>query len=63
MTLETKVGAFVLGGDRVSWRKIGMGASSATRTQVVSGLNEGDSIALPVEFPLKDGDRVRPVSP
>ena len=58
-----QTGALALAGDRVSWRKIALGASSATRTQVVSGLSEGDSIALPVEFPLKDGDRVRPVSP
>ena len=58
-----QTGALVLAGDRVSWRKIALGASSATRTQAVSGLNEGESVALPVEFPLKDGDRVRPVSP
>jgi len=29
----------------------------------VSGLNEGDSIALPMEAPLKDGDRVKAVYP
>jgi HlyD family secretion protein len=53
--------ALVLTGDRVSSRKISLGASSATRAQIASGLNEGESVALPVEFPLKDGDRVRPV--
>ena len=53
----------VLTGDRVIARKISLGASSATRTQVTSGLDEGESVALPVEFPLKDGDRVRPVYP
>ena len=58
-----QTGALVLIGDRVSWRKISLGASSATRTQVASGLNEGDAVALPVEFPLKDGDRVRPPTP
>ena len=58
-----ETGALVLAGDRVSWRKVTLGASSATRTQVTSGLNEGDWVALPVEFPLKDGDRVRPVYP
>jgi len=57
-----QTGVLVLAGDRVSWRKITLGASSATRTQVTSGLNEGESVALPVEFPLKDGDRVKPVS-
>ena len=32
-------------------------------TNGAAGLNEGDPVALPVEFPLKDGDRVRPVYP
>ena len=58
-----ETGALVLTGDRVSWRKVALGASSATRTQIVSGLTQGESVALPVEFPLKDGDRVRPVYP
>ena len=58
-----QTGVFVLASDRVSWRKISLGASSATRTQVTAGLNEGDAVALPVEFALKDGDRVRPITP
>jgi HlyD family secretion protein len=53
----------VLKGDRVVWQKIELGASSATRSQVVSGLNEGDLVALPVERPLKSEDRVIPVTP
>ena len=59
----SQTGVLVLAGDRVAARKIATGASNATRTQAVSGLNEGDSVALPVEFPLKDGDRVKPVYP
>jgi HlyD family secretion protein len=55
--------AFVLQGDRVSRRKIVIGAGSATRVEVSSGLNEGDSVALPIEAPLKDGDRVKAVYP
>jgi HlyD family secretion protein len=55
--------ALVLTGDRLSSRKVTLGTSSATRTQITAGLNEGDPVALPVEFPLKDGDRVRPVYP
>jgi HlyD family secretion protein len=56
-----QTGVLVLNGDRVNWRKITLGASSSTRIQVVSGLNEGEWVALPVEFPLKDGDRVKPL--
>jgi HlyD family secretion protein len=54
---------FVLQGDRVSLRKIKTGVGSTTRLQVVSGLSEGDSVALPIEAPLKDGDRVKAVYP
>jgi HlyD family secretion protein len=53
---------FVLQGDRVRHRKIVIGAGSATRVQVSSGLIEGDSVALPIEAPLKDGDLVKAVS-
>ena len=53
-------GVLALTGDRVAWRKIALGASSTTRTQAVSGLTEGEWVALPVEVPLKDGDRVKP---
>jgi HlyD family secretion protein len=54
---------FVLQGDRVRLRKIVAGVGSATRVQVISGLNEGDSVALPIEAPLKDGDQVKAVYP
>jgi len=57
----TETGALVLNGDRVNWRKIALGVSSSTRTQVTGGLNEGEWVALPVEIPLKDGDRVKPL--
>jgi HlyD family secretion protein len=56
-------GVLLLAGDRVTWRKIATGVNSTTRTQVISGLSEGDSIALPIEQPLKDGDLVKPVYP
>lgn len=59
----TDPAVFVLQGDRVALRKIRIGVSSATRSQVTSGLSEGDSIALPIETPLKDGDRVKAVYP
>jgi len=56
-------GVFSIKGDQVFWQKVELGVSSATRTQVVSGLKEGDSVALPVERPLKTGDRVKPEYP
>ena len=52
----------MLAGDRVAWRKIVMGIGNTTRAQV-TGLNEGDSIALPTEKPLKEGMVVKPVFP
>ena len=54
----SRTGSFVLEGDRVRWRDVQVGVSSATRSQVVSGLKEGESVALTVDFQLKDGDRV-----
>ena len=56
-------GVLLLTGDRVTWRKIAAGVNSTTRSQVVSGLSEGDSVALPIEQPLKSGDLVKPVYP
>lgn len=54
-------GVFLLRGDRVMWRKVNLGVSSYTRTQVVSDLQPGDAVALPTERTLKDGMRVTPV--
>ncbi len=54
---------FVLQGDKVARRTVKIGLSSITRSQILSGLNEGDSIALAVEQPLQDGARVKPVYP
>ena len=39
------------------------GVSSVTRTQVTSGLKEGDAVALPTEEALRAGQKVRPVFP
>jgi HlyD family secretion protein len=59
----TESGVLLLSGNRVTWRKIAVGVNSTTRSQVVSGLSEADSVALPIEQPLKDGDLVKPVYP
>ncbi|HEX6895258.1 MAG TPA: efflux RND transporter periplasmic adaptor subunit [Bryobacteraceae bacterium] len=54
-------GVFLLQGDHVVWRKVNLGVASYTKTQIVSGVNDGDAVALPTEKPLKDGSRVEPV--
>ena len=56
----TETGVYILDGDRVTWRKIGLGIASYTKTQVLSGLNQGDAVALPSEKTLKNGSRVAP---
>ena len=57
-----QTGVFLLNGTSVAWKKIGLGVANTTRTQV-EGLNEGDSVALPSEKPLKDGMAVAPQFP
>ncbi len=59
---QGQAGVFVLAGDRVTWKKVTMGIGNTTRAQV-TGLNEGDSIALPTEKPLKEGMLVKPQFP
>jgi HlyD family secretion protein len=56
----SETGAFLLQGDRVMWRKIGLGVSNYTKSQVISGLSDGDAVALPTEKPLKNGAKVAP---
>jgi HlyD family secretion protein len=54
-------GVLLLQGDHVVWRKISLGVSSYTKSQVLSGLNSADAVALPSEKAIKDGSRVQPV--
>jgi HlyD family secretion protein len=56
-------GVLALTGDRVKWRNIKLGVFSYTKTQVLNGLSEGDSIVLPTDKPLRDDSRVKPVYP
>jgi HlyD family secretion protein len=56
-----ETGIFLLQDDRVVWRKVSLGVSSYTKSQVISGLAEGDAVALPTEKPIKDGTKVEPV--
>jgi len=52
-------GVFTLAGNALTWKKITLGISNTTRTQV-EGLNQNDAVALPSEKPLKDGMVVTP---
>ncbi|HTW65280.1 MAG TPA: efflux RND transporter periplasmic adaptor subunit [Bryobacteraceae bacterium] len=54
-------GVLLLQGDRVVWRKVSLGISNYTRSQVVSGLSSGDAVALTSEKPIQSGSRVEPV--
>lgn len=54
-------GVLLLEGDHVVWRKVSLGISNYTKSQVVSGLNDGDAVALGSEKPIQSGSRVQPV--
>ncbi len=57
----SELGVLLLQSDRVVWRKVSLGVSSYTKSQVLSGLNEGDAVALPTEKVIKNGSRVAPI--
>jgi HlyD family secretion protein len=57
-------GVLALGNENVlEWKPVQIGVTSAGRVQVSSGLNAGDSVALPTERVLKAGMKVTPVYP
>jgi HlyD family secretion protein len=56
-------GALALSGDTVRWRAVKTGASSISRVQILEGAAEGDAVALPTDFTLRDGDKVSAVYP
>jgi HlyD family secretion protein len=57
----SETGVLLLEGDRVMWRKVSLGVSSYSKTQVLSGLSDGDAAALPSEKPIQNGSKVQPV--
>jgi HlyD family secretion protein len=57
----SETGVLLLQGDRVVWRKVNLGISSYTKSQVLSGLTDGDAGALPSEKPVQAGSRVQPI--
>jgi HlyD family secretion protein len=56
-------GALTLSGDTIRWRAVKTGASSISRVQILEGAAEGDAVALPTDFTLRDGEKVSPVYP
>jgi len=59
----SETGVLLLDGDHVVWRKVRLGVSSYTKSQIVAGLNEGDAVALPSEKALNSGTKVDAVFP
>jgi len=61
-TEHAQTGVFLLNGNQLTWKQVKAGVANTTRVQV-SGLNDGDAVALFSEKPLKDGMVVKPVFP
>jgi len=57
---NNQTGVFLLQGNEVVWRPVKLGISSLVRAQVIEGLKDGDSVAMPTERPLKTGFKVEP---
>jgi HlyD family secretion protein len=62
-TESGQTGVYALRGSQVEWRPIKLGASNITRAVVVSGLMEGDMVALRTERALHNGQAVRAMTP
>jgi len=57
-------GVFALGADnKIFWHDVKLGISSVTRSQVISGLSDGESVAGASDRPLKNGMKVTPIYP
>jgi HlyD family secretion protein len=54
---------FLVDGERLHRKEIKVGASNETQFEVMSGLQEGDAVALPGDVPLRDNQVVRVVAP
>lgn len=50
---------FVVENNVLRRRPVTLGTTSVTRTEIVSGLQAGDQVAIPGERPLRDGMRVK----
>ena len=56
-----EMGAYVLNGSRLEWRRVEIGAASEVKAEVRGGLRPGEAVALPSDHPLAAGMEVRPV--
>lgn len=54
-------GVLKLQGNKVLWQPVKLGVGSVTHVQITEGLSDRDSVALPVDRPLKSGDEVTPL--
>ena len=61
-TEHGQTGVYLLAGDHVEWKKVTVGVSNTTRTQI-EGLEAGDAVALYSDRTLRDGMPVKPVFP
>lgn len=61
-TEHNESGVFALVENRLVWKKVKVGVSNTTRSQV-DGVSDGDAVALYSDKPLKDGMIVKPVFP
>ena len=57
-----QTGVYMLDGDHLTWRKVGVGVNNTTRTQV-EGLQEGDAVALLTDKLIKGGIVVKAIFP
>lgn len=53
---------YVLVGDTLHKREVSVGVASASKYEVLSGLSEGERVAIPGDRPLRDAMQVRPVN-
>jgi HlyD family secretion protein len=58
-----ELGAYVLAGSRIEWRRVEIGAASEVKAEVRNGLRPGEAVALPSDRPLEAGMEVRAVFP
>jgi len=58
-TDQGKQFVFLFDGDRIHQREISVGVASATKYEILSGLKEGDRVALSGEQGLRDGMEIR----
>jgi HlyD family secretion protein len=58
---DSTIGVFVLQNDELKWQPVQTGVSDALRVEVVTGLTDGDLVAIPTDLALRNGQKVIPV--